>query len=85
MALGDLRRCHVLPILGVIRRGAVTAALTTRERRVGVIATPATIRFPAYFAAVKDENPAVEVYEHATTALVPTVEGDSSPARRWRL
>ena len=74
VALGDLRRRYALPILGVIRPGAVTAALTTRERRVGVIATPATIRSHAYFAAIKDENPAVEVYEHATPALVPMVE-----------
>lgn len=74
VALGQLRRRHDVPILGVIRPGAVTAALTTRNRRVGVIATPATIRSHAYFAAIKDENPAVEVYEHATPALVPMVE-----------
>jgi glutamate racemase len=52
----------------------VTAALTTRNRRVGVIATPATVRSHAYFSAIKDENPAVEVYEHATPAFVPLVE-----------
>jgi glutamate racemase len=74
VALGDLRRRYDLPVLGVIRPGAVTASLTTRNRRVGVIATPATIRSHAYFAAIKDENPAVEVYEHATPELVPMVE-----------
>ncbi|HYL41568.1 MAG TPA: glutamate racemase [Candidatus Binatus sp.] len=74
VALGDLRRRYDLPVLGVIRPGAVTAALTTRNRRVGVIATPATIRSHAYFNAIKDENPAVEVYEHATPAFVPMVE-----------
>ena len=74
IALGDLRRRYDLPILGVVRPGAVTAALTTRNRRVGVIATPATVRSHAYFAAIKDENPAVEVYEHATPAFVPLVE-----------
>jgi glutamate racemase len=74
VALGDLRRRYDLPVLGVIRPGAVTAALTTRNRRVGVIATPATIRSHAYFSAIKDENPAVEVYEHATPAFVPMVE-----------
>ena len=74
VAIGGLRRRYDLPVLGVIRPGAVTAALTTRNRRVGVIATPATIRSHAYFAAIKDENPAVEVYEHATPALVPMVE-----------
>jgi glutamate racemase len=74
VALGHFRRRYDLPILGVVRPGAVTAALTTRNRRVGVIATPATVRSHAYFAAIKDENPAVEVYEHATPALVPLVE-----------
>jgi glutamate racemase len=74
VALGDFRRRYDLPILGVVRPGAVTAALTTRNRRVGVIATPATIRSHAYFSAIKDENPAVEVYEHATPAFVPLVE-----------
>ncbi len=74
VAIGDLRRRYDLPILGVIRPGAVAASLTTRNRRVGVIATPATIRSRAYFAAIKDENPAIEVYEHATPAFVPMVE-----------
>ncbi|MEO8570265.1 MAG: glutamate racemase [Chloroflexota bacterium] len=74
VAIGALRRRYDLPILGVIRPGASAAALATRNRRVGVIATPATIRSHAYFAAIKDENPAVEVYEHATPALVPLVE-----------
>ena len=74
VALGDLRRRYDLPILGVIRPGASAAALATRSRRVGVIATPATVRSHAYFDAIKEENPAVEVYEHATPALVPLVE-----------
>ena len=74
IALGDLRRRYDLPILGVIRPGATSAALATRNRRVGVIGTPATIRSHAYFTAIKDENPAVEVYEHATPTFVPMVE-----------
>jgi glutamate racemase len=82
VAIGDLRRRYDLPILGVIRPGAVAASLTTRNRRVGVIATPATIRSRAYFAAIKDENPAIEVYEHATPAFVPMVEaGELGGAR----
>jgi glutamate racemase len=74
VAIGALRRRYDLPILGVIRPGASAAALATRNRRVGVIATPATIRSHAYFAAIKDENAAVEIYEHATPTLVPLVE-----------
>jgi len=74
VGLSAFRRRYDLPVLGVIRAGASAAALATRVRRVGVIATPATIRSHAYFQAIKDENPAVEVYEHATPALVPLVE-----------
>jgi glutamate racemase len=74
VGLAAFRRRYDLPVLGVIRPGAAAAALATRNRRVGVIATPATIRSHAYFNAIKDENPAVEVYEHATPALVPMVE-----------
>ena len=82
VAIGALRRRYDLPILGVIRPGASAAALASRNRRVGVIATPATIRSHAYFAAIKDENPAIEVYEHATPTLVPLVEAGvlSGPA-----
>jgi glutamate racemase len=74
VALRDLRARYDLPVLGVVRPGAAAAALATRNRRVGVIATPATVRSHAYFNAIKDENPAVEVYEHATPRLVPMVE-----------
>jgi glutamate racemase len=74
VAIGDFRRRYDLPVLGVIRPGAAAASLATRNRRVGVIATPATIRSRAYFGAIKDENPALEVYEHATPTLVPLVE-----------
>ena len=74
VALADFRRRYDLPVLGVVRPGAAAAALATRTRRVGVIATPATVRSRAYFYAIKDENPAVEVYEHATPELVPLVE-----------
>jgi glutamate racemase len=74
VALGKLRQRFDLPILGVVRPGASAAVLSTRNRQVGVIATAATVRSRAYFGAIKDEDPFVEVYEHATPELVPMVE-----------
>ncbi len=74
IALNDLRLRLDLPILGVVRPGATAAALASRTRQVGVIATPATVRSRAYFQAIKDENPFIEVSEHATPELVPLVE-----------
>jgi glutamate racemase len=73
-ALEYLRERYDLPILGVIRPGAAAAALATRNGRIGVIATPATVRSRAYFGAIKDENPALHVYEQAAPELVPLVE-----------
>src|SRR4029078_4581448 len=55
-------------------RDTCSVTLTTSNGGVGVIATPANVRSHAYFNAIKDENPAVEVYEHATPRFVPMVE-----------
>ena len=74
VALPTLRLRYSVPILGVVRPGASAAALSTRNRRVGVIATQATVRSRAYFQAIKEEDPFIEVYEHATPDLVPLVE-----------
>lgn len=74
IALTELRQRYDVPILGVVRPGASAAVLSTRTRHVGVIATAATVRSRAYFGAIKDEDPFVEVYEHATPELVPMVE-----------
>ena len=52
VALRYLRARYDLPVLGVVRPGAAAAALATRNRRVGVIATPATVRSHAYFIAI---------------------------------
>lgn len=74
IALPELRLRYDVPILGVVRPGATAAALATRNQRVGVIATQATVRSRAYFQAIKEEDPFVEVVEHATPELVPLVE-----------
>ena len=74
LALPELRLRYDLPLLGVVRPGATAAALATRNQRVGVIATQATVRSRAYFQAIKEEDPFVQVHEHATPRLVPLVE-----------
>ena len=74
IALPHLRLRYDRPLLGVVRPGATAAALATRNRRVGVIATQATVRSRAYFQAIKEEDPFVEVFELATPQFVPLVE-----------
>lgn len=74
VALASLRRRTEVPILGVVRPGALAAAVATRTGHVGVIATQATIRSGAYPAAIADERADTVVRAHATPALVPLVE-----------
>ena len=74
IALPHLRLRYDRPLLGVVRPGATAAALATRNQRVGVIATIATVRSRAYFQAIKEEDPFVQVIELATPKLVPLVE-----------
>ena len=62
VALSALRLRHPeIPFIGVVRPGAAAATLATRTGRIGVIATEATVRSSAYFTAIKDQNPAVQV------------------------
>ena len=84
VALPLLRRRYALPILGVVRPGATAAALATRTRAVGVIATPATVRSHAYFEAINEEDPFVEVFEHATPGAGAAGRGwPASADPRW--
>ncbi|MFM2147162.1 MAG: glutamate racemase [Candidatus Limnocylindrus sp.] len=75
VALSHLRLRHPeIPFIGVVRPGAAAATLATRTGRIGVIATEATVRSGAYFAAIKDQNPAVRVLTRAASELVPLIE-----------
>jgi glutamate racemase len=48
---------------------------------VGVIATQPTVRSRAYFQAIKDEDPFIDVVELATPELVPLVEAGQLEGR----
>jgi glutamate racemase len=79
VALEQLRERHPsTPIIGVIRPGAAAAALATRTGKIGVLATIATVRSRAYFAAIKDENPGTMVLERAASELVPLIESGNT-------
>lgn len=74
LALPILKRTFTLPILGVIRPGARKAAAVTRNQKIGVIATPATINSGAYARAIKKENRRIVVSAKACPLFVPLAE-----------
>jgi glutamate racemase len=73
-ALPEVRDTSPVPVLGVVRPGAVTAAAATRSGHVGVIATVGTVESGAYPNAIKEANPALAVRQQACPELVPLVE-----------
>jgi glutamate racemase len=63
-----------IPVTGVIEPG-VTAALTcSKNNRIGVIGTTATINSQAYNKKITELNPAAVVYGQPCPILVPLVE-----------
>lgn len=73
-ALSLARELSPVPVLGVVRPGAVTAAAATRVGHVGVIATAGTVRSGAYPAAISEADPRLAVTQQACPDLVPLVE-----------
>jgi len=73
-AMDVLREKFDIPIVGVIEPGAVRAAAQTRNRKVGVIGTEATIASGAYTRALKRLVEDVEVYTRACPLFVPLAE-----------
>ena len=73
-ALPTLRKYFKVPMIGVIRPGALAAVQQTRNKRIGVIGTTATIKSGAYEGAIKRIDPAINVFSHSCPLFVPLVE-----------
>jgi glutamate racemase len=73
-ALPDVRARSSVPVIGVVRPGAVAATAATRSREVGVIATAGTVESGAYHEAIVEADAATRVAQLACPELVPMVE-----------
>jgi glutamate racemase len=74
VALRALAERCPLPIVGVIEPGARAAVARTRNGRVGVIGTEATIASGAYTQALRALRPGLEIYTRPCPLLVPLAE-----------
>lgn len=81
-ALPQVRERADVPVLGVIRPGAVAAAAATRSRHVGVIATAGTVESGAYVDAIVEADAHTAVAQLACPELVPMVEAGILDGRR---
>jgi len=74
VALDVMAERAAVPIIGVIEPGAAEAAGATRNKRIGVIGTEATISSGAYTRALRRLAPDVEIYTRACPLFVPLAE-----------
>ena len=73
-ALPMLEKKFKVPIFGVIKPGVEAALKRTRNQRIGIIGTSATIRSNAYSSAILAECETAKVFTQACPLLVPLVE-----------
>ena len=73
-ALTELTAENDLPIFGVVESAAQAAAQLTKNGRVGLIGTQASIRSGAYERALERLRPGIRVTARACPLLVPLVE-----------
>lgn len=69
-----LKKALNMPVYGVIEPGAKKAVKLSKNKKIGVIATRATILSEAYSNAVKKICKECEVYSNPAPLLVPLVE-----------
>lgn len=73
-SLDVLQAENELPIVGVVEPTCRRCLAVTKNRRVGMIATLASVRSGAYEAALRRLDPAVEVFCQPCPLFVPLVE-----------
>jgi len=73
-ALTALQRKFDLPIFGVIIPGACAALNHSKNQRIGIIGTSATVRSLAYSKAILARCDTAQVFARACPLLVPLVE-----------
>jgi glutamate racemase len=74
VALDEIQRATIVPVIGVIEPGASAAAKASRSGKIGVIGTEATIGSGAYTRTIQRFRPKAEIYTRACPMLVPLVE-----------
>ncbi len=75
-ALPDLQSQLSVPVVGVITPEAHAAVQTTRNRRIGLLATEATVSAGRYASLLRTLDAGIDVHQVACPELVPLIESD---------
>lgn len=74
VALDVVQKRSKVPVIGVIVPGAEAAVEATKKKRIGIIGTVGTINSSAYVNAIRQLDPAVQVFGQACPLFVPLAE-----------
>lgn len=74
LALDVVKEETDIPVMGVIAPGAAAAVRVTKNKKIGVIGTEATIRSKMYSKVMREMLPGVEVVGKPCPLFVPIVE-----------
>ncbi|MDD2401822.1 MAG: glutamate racemase [Clostridia bacterium] len=74
LAYEELKCFFSVPVIGVIEPGIEQALKNTKNMKVGVIATQATINNGAYQRVLKIKKPEVQIFAKSCPSFVPLVE-----------
>jgi glutamate racemase len=74
LAVPRMQNVFKVPVQGVVSPGAAAAVKATKNKRIGVIGTRATIASGAYEHAISTQDPEALVFSEACPLLVPLIE-----------
>ncbi|MBP8819955.1 MAG: glutamate racemase [Syntrophomonadaceae bacterium] len=74
ITLPRISEYYTVPLLGVVKAAASCAVKTTRNGKIGIAATQATVNSRAYTSEIQRLDAGLKVYETACPAFVPLVE-----------
>ncbi len=74
IGLRELSHQSSVPVIGVVESGCRTAVKATKEKKIGVIGTEATISSGIYPKTIKELDPDVQIMCKACPLFVPLVE-----------
>ena len=78
VVLEELQNTLTIPVVGVIQPGSLAAIKQTKNDRIGVLGTNATIASKVYPKTMHDKNKDIEVFDIACPKFVPIVESNQS-------
>lgn len=74
LSLEEIKKRTSVPVVGVIEPGARAAVRSTKNKKIGIIGTEATVRSMAYPETIKLIDSTIQVFSKACPLFVPLVE-----------